>query len=195
MTAERSQLIELQPGCRIVLTQVMNAETAETWMERLIAEVPLEERSIRLFGRFVRQPRLVGWAGERPYTYSNQTLEPRLVPRGVAELLALTESLSGHRFNHALLNLYRDGADSMGMHSDDEPELGDDPVVASWSFGAERVFLFAEKRGPTRRRVDLPSGSLLLMEGATQRHFRHGLPKSTRVTASRLNVTFRNVIG
>jgi alkylated DNA repair dioxygenase AlkB len=162
-------------------------------MQRLLAEVPLEERSIFLFGRAVLQPRLVGWAGDRPYTYSRQTLEPRPMGPCLTALLELTDQVSGYRFNHALVNLYRDGSDSMGMHSDDEPELGELPVVASWSFGAERPFVIAAKRGSERRRILLPPGSLLVMEGETQRHFRHGLPKSRGVTTPRLNVTFRLV--
>jgi len=111
----------------------------------------------------------------------------------LAELLSVTERLSGCCFNHALINLYRHGEDSMGMHSDDEPELGRDPTIASWSFGAERRFVLAQKRGPRRLRLALPSGSLLCMKGDVQHAYVHGLPKVRGLVAPRLNVTFRAI--
>ncbi len=161
--------------------------------EQLMAEVPLEERSIVVFGKEVLQPRLVGWAGQLPYTYSGRTLEPRPFGSTLKGLLEKTERLSGHRFNHALLNYYRDGRDSMGMHSDNEAELGPNPIIASWSLGEIRHISFAEKSGTRRLRLELPSGSLLLMEGDTQGQFRHGLPKTSRPCSPRLNITFRRV--
>lgn len=163
-------------------------------MNDLLAEVPLEERSIVLFGRAVLQPRLIGWAGARPYTYSGQTLEPREMGPCLRHLLKITNDSSGYEFNHALLNLYRHGRDSMGMHSDDEPELGESPPVASWSFGSTRRFVLTAKTGKDRHEIHLESGQLLLMEGRTQHEFRHGLPKAASVSTARLNVTFRRVL-
>ena len=91
-----------------------------------------------------------------------------------------------------LCNLYRDGRDSMGWHSDNEPELGDAPVIASLSFGAMRRFLLRHRRDPGRRlALDLPSGSLLVMAGTTQQNYRHALPKTTRKVGARINLTFR----
>ena len=98
-------------------------------------------------------------------------------------------------FNAVLCNLYRDGRDSMGWHSDDEPELGPEPVIASLSFGAVRRFRLRHRHDASRRlELDLAPGSLLLMRGATQRHYRHDLPRSARVQAPRLNLTFRRIV-
>jgi alkylated DNA repair dioxygenase AlkB len=185
------EIIELTPTAWLELFRVYDPAEASQWMERLLGEVALEQRSIILFGKEVMQPRLIGWAGDMPYTYSRSTLPPRAMGPTVADLLRVTERLSGCSFNHALINLYRDGADSMGMHSDSEPELGHNPTVASWSFGAQRQFMVAQKRGSQRLRLALPSGSLLCMKGDVQHTFVHGLPKQRRLLLPRLNVTFR----
>lgn len=188
------RVLRLSTDCTLRLFSTMSVSEATAWMTQLVAEVPLEQRAIQLFGKSVIQPRLIGWAGEVPYTYSRQTLEPRPWGACLARLLEHTVTVCAHPFNHALVNLYRDGADSMGMHSDDEPALGKNPVVASWSFGAKRTFVLASKAGSDRFRLELSSGTLLVMAGATQHHFRHGVPKDERVSEPRLNVTFRNVL-
>jgi alkylated DNA repair dioxygenase AlkB len=193
MQSLTKETIELSPTAWLELFGVYGPAEASTWMERILSEVKLEQRSIVLFGKEVMQPRLIGWAGDTAYTYSRSTLPPRAMGPAVAELLLVTERLSGCSFNHALINLYRDGADSMGMHSDSEPELGRDPTVASWSFGAERRFVLAQKRGPKRLRLALPSGGLLCMKGDVQHTFVHGLPKQSGLVLPRLNVTFRAV--
>jgi alkylated DNA repair dioxygenase AlkB len=187
-------IVPLNDRCWLRLIQAFSTSEATHWKERFLVEVPLEQRSIQLFGKEVMQPRLIGWAGDVPYTYSHQTLTPRSMGPVMNELLQLTQELSQHLFNHALLNLYRDGNDSMGMHSDDETELGTQPIVASWSFGTERRFVLAEKSGAQKQTLLLPTGSLLLMEGATQHEFRHGLPKDMKVFSPRLNVTFRRIL-
>ena len=105
----------------------------------------------------------------------------------------MVQDVTGHRFNSVLLNLYRDGRDSMGMHSDDEPELGPNPVIASLSFGAARSFILKHKHNKKTVRIDLTDGSLLLMSGATQKNWLHGINKTTRPLQSRLNLTFRKI--
>jgi len=193
MLPQTKETIELTPTASLELFRVYDPSEAAAWMTRILAEVTLEQRSIVLFGKEVMQPRLIGWAGDLAYTYSRSTLPPRVMGPAVIDLLQVTERLSGCSFNHALINLYRDGADSMGMHSDDEPELGREPTVASWSFGAERWFVLAQKRGKKRLRLALPSGSLLCMKGDIQHTFVHGLPKQRSLALPRLNVTFRAI--
>jgi alkylated DNA repair dioxygenase AlkB len=111
------------------------------------------------------------------------------------ELRTRLEKASGGSFNSVLLNLYRDGVDSMGWHSDDEPELGERPVIASVSLGATRRFRLRHKTRADLEPVvvDLEHGSLLIMKGETQRFWKHQLPKSRRVSEPRLNLTFRRV--
>ena len=101
------------------------------------------------------------------------------------------EAVSGRRFNSVLLNYYRDGRDSMGMHSDNEPELGPNPAIASVSFGATRTFVLQHKTSKERIRIALTDGSLLLMAGSLQHHWVHGINKISRIIGPRVNLTFR----
>jgi alkylated DNA repair dioxygenase AlkB len=159
-------------------------------------EVPLAQESIVLFGRPVLQPRLSAWVGDAPYTYSGKTFAPLPWTPALAALRARVEADAGHRMNSVLLNLYRDGRDSMGFHADDEPELGPRPIIASVSFGATRRFLLRPKRREAEQRHELAltHGSLLVMLGATQQNWVHGVPKTTRVSEARLNLTFRRIL-
>lgn len=163
----------------------------------LSAEVPWEARSIRVFGRTVLQPRLVAWLGDPDavYTYSGVRHEPSPLTPEVAALRARLVDALNLPFNGVLCNLYRDGRDAMGMHSDSEPELGPDPVVASLSLGAVRRFVLRPRRGGARGGLDLalPSGSLLVMRGSTQRLYRHGIPRTRAPVGPRVNLTFRVV--
>ena len=164
-----------------------------TVLARLQGETAWKAEHIKLFGRQVPQPRLTAWHGEAVYTYSGLRLEPLPFTPLQAEIKAAVEAASGRRFNSVLLNYYRDGADSMGMHSDDEPELGPNPAIASVSFGAVRTFILRHKRTKHTLKVDLTSGSLLLMTGATQHHWQHGINKSGRPMGPRINLTFRYI--
>src|SRR6266700_3088375 len=156
-----------------------------------------EQRDIVIFGRRIPQPRLVAWSGALPYRYSGQTLEPRAPTPAVAGLQARASAFAGVAFNHVLANLYRDGRDSMGMHADDERELGPAPVVGTLSLGATRRFVIVPRRQSAgdRRTLELPGGSLLIMGGACQAELRHGLPRDARVAAARISLTFRVVVG
>ena len=173
----------------------LSASEAERELAAVRAEVTWVEREIVLYGKRILQPRLVGWAGEVPYRYSGQTLEPRPFTDTVRALTARVNAFADARFNHVLLNRYRDGRDNMGMHADDEPELGPDPVVATLSLGATRrlTLLPRRPRDGERRALELPAGSLLVMRGACQRRFRHGIPREPRVTEERVSLTFRQV--
>lgn len=158
-------------------------------------EVDWKQRAIRILGRDVMQPRLTAWYGDAAYTYSGVTLQP--LP-WTALLSSLRERIIadvGVSYNSVLCNLYRSGADSMGLHSDDEQELGDSPVIASLSLGATRRFVLRHKRKRAPPvRVDLASGSLLVMGPATQSFWRHELPKDPGAHAERINLTFRRIV-
>jgi alkylated DNA repair dioxygenase AlkB len=177
-------------------------------MEALRAEVPWERRAIELYGRKVLQPRLVAFVGDATavYTYSRTRHLPAPWTPTLAELRGQVERATGARFNSVLCNLYRDGQDSMGMHSDAEPELGPNPVVASLSLGATRRFCLRQvliARGPARFDRDkrgaahwnldlaLEAGSLLVMGGTIQHVYRHGVPRQPAVSDARINLTFR----
>lgn len=196
MTTTGWQLLPLA-GADVRLLQFCPREQAERWFARLHAEIPWERHRLRLFGREIDAPRLSSWIGDADavYTYSGTRFEPRAWTPACAELRDGLGALCGERYNSVLCNLYRDGRDSMGWHSDDESELGAAPVIASLSFGAVRRFRLRHRRDPALRlELDLPSGSLLLMAGATQRNYRHDLPKTAREVCARINLTFRRVL-
>ncbi|WP_216690468.1 alpha-ketoglutarate-dependent dioxygenase AlkB family protein [Hymenobacter siberiensis] len=175
------------------------ATAADALLAQLTAAVAWEQRSIRIFGQEIPQPRLTAWYGdaEARYTYSGLTWEPRPWLPALQALRQRLEATTGARFNSVLLNLYRDGRDSMGWHADDEPELGPGPAIASLSLGATRRFRLRPRAGLAHAPfgLDLPSGSLLLMRGSTQQHWQHALPKTARPIGPRLNLTFRWVAG
>jgi len=158
--------------------------------------VPWEVHRIRLFGREHASPRLSCWIGDPAavYRYSGTRFAPH---PWLPELAALRERLRaelGAPFNSVLANLYRDGRDAMGWHSDDEPELGPAPVIASVSLGAPRRFVLKHRRDPAlRHALVLEPGSLLVMAGAMQRHWKHALPRTARRAGERINLTFRQV--
>ena len=177
------------------------AADADRLFAALLAEVPWAQRTIRLFGREVLQPRLLAWMADPgvTYTYSRSTLEPVAWTPAAAELrerVAAAASARGEawRPNGVLLNRYRDGRDAMGWHADDEPELGAEPIIASVSLGQARRFSL-RRRDDHKRRVDLQlrHGSLLWMTGVTQRHYQHALPRTAKPRDERINLTFRRI--
>jgi len=157
-------------------------------------EVPWETHVIRIFGREIASPRLSCWIGDpdAAYVYSGTRFEPQPWTPTLDALRGRIEAASGARYNSVLANRYRDGRDSMGFHADDEPELGPEPVIASLSLGAARRFVLKHrKRKRETFELALGDGDLLVMRGATQRHWNHALPKTARPVGERINLTFR----
>ena len=165
--------------------------------ETLQQQTPWRQETITLFGKTHLQPRLIAWYGDEgtQYRYSGKTHQPLPWTTCLQALRERIAALVGAEFNSVLLNYYRDHRDSMGLHADDEAELGPKPVIASLSLGAERVLYFHHKRERNTPGVDipLPDGSVLLMRGATQQNWKHGIRKLTRPCGPRLNLTFRLV--
>lgn len=176
-----------------MIDDFINGAEAALLMGRLRDEVPWSQHRIRLFGRWIDSPRLSCWMGDVAYRYSGVTFEPLPWTATVRELNQRIEVRIGRRFNSVLANLYRDGHDSMGWHSDDEPELGREPLIASLSLGTTRRFLLRRRDRSERLALDLPAGSLLLMSGTSQRDWQHALPKTRRAVSERINLTFRQV--
>lgn len=170
-------------------------------------DVPWQQERIRMMGKWVLQPRLTAWYGdsEARYTYAGLLNEPLPWLPSLAELRLRIESEFESPFNSVLLNLYRDGRDYMGWHSDNEPSLGAAPVIASLSLGVERRFSFRRRSVPVcarranqsmdeRTDLCLSSGSLLLMRAGVQNDYKHALPKALRVREPRINLTFRCIV-
>jgi alkylated DNA repair dioxygenase AlkB len=186
--------IEL-PGAELrIAPTFLGAVDADAALAALRSEIPWEQHRIRLYGREHASPRLSCWIGDAGahYTYSRTRFEPRPWTPALDAVRAKVQAACGARFNSVLANLYRDGADGMGWHADDEPELGPEPVIASLSLGAPRAFAFRDRAERRQRiKLELPHGSLLLMSGPTQALYQHALPKTARPLPARLNLTFR----
>lgn len=169
--------------------------------DELVRDLEFTQPAIRMFGKSVPTPRLIAAFGDAPYTYSGITHNPapwHPAIRAIGDVAAMRISspiIGRVRFNTCLVNYYRDGADSIGWHADDEPELGPAPVIASVSLGAPRTLkIRANEPGLTGRRttwdVLLEGGDLLAMHGPAQVDYQHSLPKTARAGA-RINLTFR----
>lgn len=165
--------------------------------QRLISELAWEQETIKVFGKAVKVPRLTCWYGDRGavYTYSGVTHRPISWTPTLKTLRVRVEVFAGSPFNSVLGNLYRNGQDSMGWHADKEKELGEQPCIASLSLGEKRVFKLRHNKSKECLKLDLTHGSLLVMGGNLQRCWRHCLPKVDAVRGTRVNLTFRYVMG
>jgi alkylated DNA repair dioxygenase AlkB len=170
----------------------------KTASHRLLAEltqtIAWRQDWIRLYGRSLPQPRLTAWYGDpgKSYTYSGITMQPAPWIPTLLDLKASVETVSGTQFNSVLLNFYRDGNDSMGWHSDNEPELGENPIIGSLSLGGTRRFMLRHRfEKGLKHELELTSGSFLLMQGTTQHYWQHQVPKTKRPVLPRINLTFR----
>ncbi|GAA0742079.1 alpha-ketoglutarate-dependent dioxygenase AlkB [Ideonella azotifigens] len=178
--------------------QIDLGEPTDEVLRELIDSTPWRQEAVTIYGKKHLQPRLVAWYGDvgRTYSYSGISLEPLLWTDTLAKLRDIVQDLVNERFNSVLLNYYRDHRDSMGFHSDDEKELGPTPVIASVSLGATRTFVLKHKTRPELSpvRLELPSGSLLLMKGLTQKNWKHGIDKQSKPCGPRVNLTFRRIV-
>lgn len=172
------------------------APAAEALRLALLEDVAWDVHRIKLFGREVDSPRLSSWIGDPAarYRYSGAEFRPHPWPEVLAPLRAQLEAELDAGFNSVLVNRYRDGRDAMGWHSDDEPELGPRPVIASLSLGAPRRFVLRHRQDKSRKReIVLGHGDLLVMAGDTQRHYHHALPRTAKPVGERINLTFRRI--
>lgn len=190
-------LINLPGGQLRYFPHLIPESEADRLMSSLQADIPWEQSEIWIAGQRRKIPRLNAWYGDAgaDYSYSGRLFRALSWLPDLKTIKQQVESACGTVFNSALVNLYRDGRDSVDWHSDDEPELGTSPIIASISLGAVRRFQIKHKsrRDVGLRALDLNHGSLLVMEGEFQHHWRHRLPKMPGVGVARLNITFRRV--
>lgn len=175
--------------------RIFSPEEADFYLDKLLETIDWRNDEAVIFGKRIITRRKVAWYGEEPYeyTYSNTTKHALPWTRELLDLKARIEMETGEAFNSCLLNLYHDGDEGMAWHSDGEADLKKDGAIGSLSFGAERKFAFKHKK--TKEKVDLvlQHGSLLVMKDTTQTHWLHRLPPTRRVTAPRVNLTFRTI--
>lgn len=189
-----SEKIDLPDADITYYRNFLSPREADRYFEILLKDLNWQQHHIKIFGKTVAQPRLTSLfsVNEQAYTYSHLTLTPEIF---TPELREINDKLQQHldlNFTHVLGNLYRNERDSMGWHSDDEKELGIEPVIASISLGAKRNFqLKHKKQKDLKYRLDLEHGSLLVMKGKTQHFWKHQLPKTAKPIGKRINLTFR----
>ena len=162
----------------------------------LTTETLWQQDDIKVFGKTYKQPRLTSLYGsnKRPYSYSNITMHPHKFSSTLLKIKSKIEDTTNEIFTTCLLNQYRDGQDSNGWHADNEKELGQNPVIASVSFGASRMFHLKHRYDKSHKcKLLLESGSLLLMKGTTQHFWLHHVPKTKKQIGSRINLTFRYI--
>ncbi len=187
------QPIPIEDGELSFLPQLPLPLSNEAILQQLLADIAWKEESIFVWGKLHKQPRLSAWYGDARYTYSGRTFHPLPFTPLLLDIKRAVEQATGRHFNSVLLNLYRNERDSMGFHSDDEPELGPEPAIASVTFGAARTFILKHKTLPRTVKLDLTDGSLLLMAGTLQQHWRHGINKVATPRGLRINLTFRHI--
>lgn len=169
---------------------------ADKYFQSLLTLTAWENDSVTVYGKTYITARKIAWYGDNGISYTYSGSQKIALP-WYDELVAIKQSvelITKETFNSCLLNLYHNGNEGMSWHSDDEDSLGQTPVIASISFGAERNFLFRSKLNNRKFSVNLEHGSLLLMRGYTQKNFQHSLPKATKIKSPRINLTYRKIV-
>ena len=173
-------------------------DQSQLYMKHLTNDIKWKREKIRMWGREIVTKKRIAWYADegKSYTYSGSTFHPDQWNELLLEIKKHVEQYIKFQFNSVLLNEYPNGKVGMGWHSDDERELGIDPIIASLSFGANRDFIFKHKTDKRFEniKIHLKSGSLLLMLGSTQHHWKHSLPKRLKVREPRINLTFRKIL-
>jgi alkylated DNA repair dioxygenase AlkB len=190
------QVLDLPDAEIIYYPQLFVKEQADTIYYELLKEIAWQQDNITVYGKTHPQPRLTALYGNdgKPYSYSNITMQPKPWNSLLQKIKYYIEASTECQFTTVLLNQYRDGKDSNGWHADNEKELGTNPIIASLSLGAERVFQLKHNTiSEAKKNIILEHGSLLLMKGSTQHFWKHQIPKTTKPIGNRINLTFRSI--
>jgi alkylated DNA repair dioxygenase AlkB len=176
--------------------KILSSEEANQYFGLLMQNIQWKNDDLVFFGKNVTTKRKVAWYGDSEYlyTYSNTSKRALAWTKELSELKQLVEKYAETKFNSCLLNLYHNGNEGMGWHSDDEKPLGKNNTIASLSFGAERKFSFKHKQTKQMVSLVLENGSLLIMKDATQSNWLHSLSKSKNIIRPRINLTFRTIM-
>ncbi|MGI9450976.1 MAG: alpha-ketoglutarate-dependent dioxygenase AlkB family protein [Geminicoccaceae bacterium] len=180
-------------GDVFLIEEALSSDAADRAYADLIDGIDWRQETATLFGRKIPLPRLTAWYGDAAYAYSGIQHAPSPLTDTLKRLKVDAERFANAPFNSVLLNLYRDGRDSMGWHSDDEVILGPAPVIASLSLGGARRFQLKHRQNGDLVSVELTPGSCLIMAGRCQACWRHQVPKTKKSVAPRINLTFRLV--
>ena len=175
--------------------KIMSYEKSREYLNGLLHSIAWQNDEAIILGKRIVTKRKVAWYGDQPfsYTYSNTTKHALPWTNDLLELKELAEHVTNEVYNSCLLNLYHTGEEGMAWHSDAERDLKKNGAIASLSFGAERKFSFKHKRSKETVSLTLEQGSLLVMKGTTQTNWLHRLPPTKKISAPRINLTFRTI--
>lgn len=191
------QIFERPDAELILYPFLFSGDEFDGFFELLRDQISWQQEKIKMYGKVYNVPRLTAWYSEENKTYTYSGIKVQSIP-WIPVLLQIKkkiEAVSNNKFNSVLLNYYRSGQDGVSWHSDDEWELGDNPVIGSVSFGVTRDFQMKHKFLKDEKfKIALQHGSYLLMQGRTQHHWLHQIPKSNKRMGARINLTYRVII-
>ena len=190
-----SQNLLPSDGIALYFPGLFGKEESGAFLELLTRDIIWQHDEVVLFGKRYITARKVAWYGDRPfeYRYSGNSHLANPWTDGLLQIKNRVEKMTGHHFNSCLMNLYHEGNEGMGWHSDDEKTLDPSAAIASVSFGAVRKFAFRHKESREKISLELGNGSLLLKESPVQTYWHHALLKTARKTGPRINLTFRKM--
>jgi alkylated DNA repair dioxygenase AlkB len=191
--AETKTHFTIQNGEYVYIPDFFSKKKADDYFQALLQNIEWKQESMNMYGRQIDFPRLTAWYGDndKPYSFSGITLSPHPWSKELLEIKQRIEPKADVEYNSVLLNRYRDGNDSISWHTDAEKELGQNPVIASVNFGAERKFQLKHMETGEKIEINLKHGSLLVMKGELQHFWKHQVPKTKKKVSERINLTFR----
>ncbi|SDX83245.1 alpha-ketoglutarate-dependent dioxygenase AlkB family protein [Hymenobacter psychrophilus] len=195
LASKKGKNLDMTDGDVIVFPDFFSKNQSDLYFKNLLNDIKWRQDKIKFYGKEMPLPRLTAWYGEtdKPYSYSGIPMNPDPWTPDLLAIKSELEKIANVSFSSVLLNLYRDGKDSVSWHSDDEKELGENATIASVSFGDTRTFQFKHKYLKELPKVDVPlsHGSVVIMQGTTQHYWQHQIPKTSRDLKERINLTFR----
>ncbi|HYY85941.1 MAG TPA: alpha-ketoglutarate-dependent dioxygenase AlkB [Nitrososphaeraceae archaeon] len=176
--------------------KILTFDEANRFFHSLLQNIPWKNDEAVVFGKHIVTKRKTAWYGDSNYLYIYSNSAKQALPwtRELMNIRQIIENISNTKFNSCLLNLYHNGNEGLGWHSDDEKSIQENSTIASVSFGAERRFSFKHKQSQKTISLLLEHGSLLLMKEGTQKNWLHSLPKSKKIIQPRINLTFRIMV-
>lgn len=183
----------IQNGEYVFHSNFFSKSESDSLFKGLRSNILWNQESMNMYGKKIDFPRLTAWYGnnDKSYSFSGITLRPHPWTTEILSIKSKIEPFSKIMFNSVLLNLYRDGKDSISWHTDAEKELGINPIIASVNFGASRKFQLRHINTKETIEIELTHGSLLIMQGELQHFWQHQVPKTSKKIGERINLTFR----
>ena len=179
-----------------IFDSFLSHKDSDLFFQKLLININWRREQIFVWGKKRTTKRRVAWYADKgkKYSYSGLTLEPDNWDQDLFRIKQRIQNITLQEFNSVLLNEYPNGGVGMGWHSDDEKELGNSPIIASISLGAERIFHLRHKDSKEKIKINLLNGSLLLMGAGIQEYWQHKLAKTAVSVGPRINFTFRNLM-